>query len=116
MKKWLCLAVAILVEVSASLALKAALESSGWYAVVVCGYVSAFALLTVCLRLGVAVSVAYSVWGAGGVTLTALASALLFGDNLTWVMGVGMTFILGGVITVEIGSRHPQSLESATGK
>lgn len=110
MNKWLFLVIAIFSEVSASLALKAALEAPAWYAVVVCGYAGAFALLAVCLRLGMSISVAYGVWGAGGVTMTALASALLFGEDLTWLMGLGMALILAGVLAVEIGSHQPERI------
>jgi small multidrug resistance pump len=87
------------------LALKAALEAPGWYAVVIAGYVAAFFLLAVCLRLGMTISVAYGAWGAGGVTATALLSAGIFKEPLTWLMGIGIVLILAGVITVEVGSQ-----------
>lgn len=105
MKQWLCLGGAIITEVSATLALKAALEAPGWYVLVVFGYVTAFFLLSVCLRLGMTISVAYGAWGAGGVTATALLAASIFDEPLTWLMGCGMALILAGVITVEVGSQ-----------
>ncbi|TLM81397.1 QacE family quaternary ammonium compound efflux SMR transporter [Pseudarthrobacter sp. NamE2] len=115
MKRWLCLAGAIITEVSATLALKAAIEAPGWYLVVVFGYVTAFFLLSVCLRLGMTISVAYGAWGAGGVTATALLSASIFDEPLTWLMGAGMVLILAGVITVEVGSQkaHAKQEEQA---
>ncbi|MBT2547440.1 multidrug efflux SMR transporter [Arthrobacter sp. ISL-65] len=106
MKKWLSLGGAVLTEVSATLALKAAIEAPGWYVLVVVGYIAAFGLLTVCLRTGMTISVAYGAWGAGGVTTTALLSALIFDETLTWLMGLGMMFILAGVVTVELGSQN----------
>jgi len=106
MKQWLCLTGAIVTEVSATLALKAALEAPGWYVLVVFGYVTAFFLLSVCLRLGMTISVAYGVWGAGGVTATALLSATIFDEPLTLLMGFGIALILAGVITVEVGSQN----------
>ena len=109
MKRWSLLALAIVVEVAATLALKAALDAPGWYALVVVGYVGAFVLLTVCLRLGLAVGVTYGIWGAGGVTLTALLSAVIFGEALTPVMGLGMALIVGGVLVVEIGSQRAEA-------
>jgi small multidrug resistance pump len=105
-KQWLCLGGAIVTEVTATLALKAALESPGWYVLVVAGYVAAFCLLSVCLRLGMTISVAYGAWGAGGVTATALLSASLFKEPLTWLMGFGIALIIAGVITVEVGSQN----------
>ncbi|BCW47998.1 SMR family transporter [Arthrobacter sp. StoSoilB13] len=106
MKPWICLGGAITTEVSATLALKAAIENPNWYAIVVVGYLIAFALLTVCLRLGMSISVAYGVWGAGGVTATAVLSAIIFDEALTWLMGLGVALLLIGVVTVEIGSQH----------
>ena len=105
MKRWLYLGGAIITEVSATLALKAAIGAPAWYVLVVLGYVTAFFLLSVCLRLGMSISVAYGAWGAGGVTATALLSAGIFDEPLTWLMGAGMALILAGVITVEVGSQ-----------
>ena len=111
MKPWLCLGGAVITEVSATLALKAALDAPGWYLLVVLGYAAAFFLLTVCLRLGMTISVAYGAWGAGGVTATALLSASIFDEPLTWLMGFGIALILAGVITVETGSQKAHRAE-----
>ncbi|TLM75372.1 multidrug efflux SMR transporter [Pseudarthrobacter sp. NamB4] len=113
MKQWLCLGGAIITEVSATLALKAALEAPGWYVLVVFGYVTAFFLLSVCLRLGMTIGVAYGAWGAGGVTATALLSASIFDEPLTWLMGFGMALILAGVITVEVGSQKAHARQES---
>jgi small multidrug resistance pump len=112
-KKWLSLGGAVLAEVSATLALKAAIETPGWYVLVVGGYIAAFGLLTICLRLGMTISVAYGAWGAGGVTTTALLSALIFNETLTLLMGLGMIVILAGVVTVELGSQSAKRLQHA---
>ena len=106
MKKWLCLGGAIITEVSATIALKAAIEMPGWYLLVVFGYIAAFGLLAACLRLGMTINVAYGAWGAGGITTTALLSAAIFDEPLTWLMGLGMALILAGIITVELGSQE----------
>lgn len=103
---WLLLAGAIVAEVSASLALKAALTQPGWYVLVVAGYVGAFGLLALVLRAGMALGVAYGVWGAVGVALTALASAVLFGEPLTPLMVLGLAVIVVGVLCVELGSQQ----------
>jgi small multidrug resistance pump len=106
MKKWTTLSAAILSEVAGTLALKAALDRPAWYALVVAGYLAAFVLLARCLRLGMAIGVAYGIWGAGGVTLTALLSAALFGEPLTALMGLGIALIIAGVLTVELGAQR----------
>ena len=113
MKHWLVLAGAILSEVAATLALKAALDHSIWYVLVTGGYVAAFLLLAACLRLGLKIGVAYGIWGASGVTLTALLSAVLFEEPLTAVMGLGIALIVGGVLTVELGSKRALHREAA---
>jgi small multidrug resistance pump len=102
------LAAAIVCEVAASLSLKAALDAPGWYAVVVPGYVGAFVLLSFVLRAGVPLGVAYGVWGASGVALTALLSSVVFGEALTPVMLAGIVLVIAGVLCVELGSQRAQ--------
>lgn len=104
MKKWLLLAGAIVSEVTASLALQAAQDHPAWYVVVGVGYVAAFSLLGLVLRQGMALGVAYGIWGAMGVALTAIFAAIIFGQPLTLIMILGLVLIIGGVLTVEMGS------------
>lgn len=105
MRTWLLLLAAVVSEVAASLSLKAALDEPALYAVVAVGYVSAFALLAVVLARGMALGVAYGVWGALGVASTALLSAAVFDEPLTPVMGAGLALIVAGVLTIELGSQ-----------
>lgn len=105
MRVWLLLAGAIVTEVSASLSLKAALTHPGWFVVVVVGYLAAFLFLSLVLRGGMALGVAYGIWGALGVALTAVMSALLFGEPLTPLMMCGIVLIILGVLCVEVGSQ-----------
>ncbi|GGG70684.1 cation transporter [Kocuria dechangensis] len=106
MTTWLLLAAAIAGEVAASLSLKAALEDPAWYAVVVTGYAGAFALLAAVLRRGLPLGVAYGVWAAMGVTLTAVGATLFFGESLTPLMLAGIVLVVSGVLCVEIGSQR----------
>ncbi|QIX28466.1 QacE family quaternary ammonium compound efflux SMR transporter [Nocardioides sp. JQ2195] len=106
MNRWLLLAGAVTSEVSASLALKGALDQRWFYAVVVAGYLSAFALLAAVLKRGMGLGVAYGIWAAAGVASTALLSALIFDEPLTPVMLIGLGVIIAGVLLVEIGSQH----------
>lgn len=104
---WVFLAVAIVTEVSAALSLKAALEGhKRWYAVVVAGYLMAFTSLTLVLDLGMGIGMAYGIWAASGVALTAIASKYLFEEPFTKVMAVGIVMIAAGVLLVELGARH----------
>lgn len=103
---WVLLGGAVVSEVTATLALRAATERPLWYPLVVAGYLGAFVLLAAVLRRGTAIGVAYGIWAALGVTLTAVAAAFLFAEPLTPVMGAGFVLIVAGVLLVELGSRH----------
>jgi multidrug transporter EmrE-like cation transporter len=61
------------------------------------------------LRAGVGIGVAYGIWGASGVALTAVFATLLFGDPLTVLMGAGITLVIGGVLCVELGAQAARS-------
>lgn len=103
MRGWLFLGCAILLEVAGSLSLKGALSAPGWYAVVVTGYVGAFVLLSATLRTGMPLGVAYGIWGAAGVALTAVMSFFLFAEPVTPLMTLGILAIMAGVLCVELG-------------
>ena len=91
-----------------TLSLKLASDGRGlrWYAVVMGGYLAAFAMLTLALKEGLGLGVAYGIWSAGGVAVTAIASRLLFGEPLTRTMVAGIVLIMAGVLLVELGSAH----------
>lgn len=113
MTKWFLLVGAIVCEVIATLSLKGALERPVFYVLVVAGYVSTFVFLAAVLRQGMALGVAYGIWGALGVALTAVLSALIFDEALTLTMGIGIAVIMAGVLVVEIGSQKAQRQEAA---
>lgn len=113
MTKWLLLAGAIATEVTGSLALKGALEHTALYFVVAVGYLASFVFLAAVLARGVALGVAYGIWAALGVAATAVLSSLIFGEPLTARMGLGITLIIGGVLTIEFGS-HAASRSEGT--
>lgn len=108
--KWLLLVGAIVCEVAATLSLRAATDNSWWYAPVVVGYVASFVFLARLLRR-MPVGVAYGIWGAAGIVLTAVIAAFVFAEPLTPMMGVGIACIIAGVVTVELGS-HPSADET----
>lgn len=101
---WVYLAVAIVFEVVAALSLRMAVSSrAAWYGLVAVGYVTAFVLLTFSLAAGMLLSVAYGVWTAAGVALTAVLGRFLFKEPFTWIMAFGVALIMGGVLLVELG-------------
>ncbi len=107
MARWWLLIAAVLSEVAATLSLKAALAEPAWYAVVVTGYLAAFTLLAAVLRRGTPVGVAYGVWAALGVTLTALGAAVVFDERLSPAVLAGIVLVVAGVLCVEVGSHRP---------
>jgi small multidrug resistance pump len=104
---WLLLAGAILTEVAATLSLRASdgFRRKIWAIPVVVGYLISFGMLSSALAHGMPVGIAYGVWSACGVALVAVLGKFLFAEPLTRVMGLGIAFIIAGVVTIEfIGS------------
>lgn len=112
MTRWLLLAAAIVTEVTASLSLKAAIDQAALYVIVVLGYVASFSCLAGVLRRGMPLGVAYGIWGALGVALTAVMAARLFGEAITPFMWAGMGLIVAGVLLVEMGSHSARARTS----
>lgn len=105
--QWLFLAGAITFEVIGTLSLRmAATGQRAYYAAVALGYLIAFAFLTLTLREGLGLGIAYGIWAAAGVALTAIASKVLFKEPLTPLMMGGISLIIAGVLVVEIGAAH----------
>lgn len=109
LKRWALLAGAILAEVTGSLSLKGALDAPALYALVVVGYLGAFVFLSLVLREGMALGVAYGIWGAFGVALTAVMSLVIFGEPLTVLMVIGIAVVIVGVLCVELGAQAAHS-------
>lgn len=103
---WLVLVTAIVIEVGATLGLRASdgFRKKAWIAPVVLGYLTSFYLLWLTLSLGVPVGIAYGIWTACGVALVAVVARYLFGDPLTRKMVIGIAFIVAGVLTIELAS------------
>jgi small multidrug resistance pump len=103
---WVMLAGAIGAEVSATLALRASdgLAKWPWIAPVALGYLGAFTLLSLVLKAGMPVGVAYGIWSAAGVVLTAALARAFFGDPFTWAMAAGAVLIGAGALLVETGA------------
>jgi small multidrug resistance pump len=105
---------AIAVEVAATLSLRASQDHSAWLVVVVAGYIGSFVLLTMVLRTGMPIGVAYGIWGACGTAATAVLAAVIYGDPFTWPIVAGIGLIIAGVLLVEFGSQRAAADEPAT--
>ena len=102
---WLFLIGAIIFEVSGALSLRMA--STGkrrWWVAVALGYIIAFTMLIFTLANGMALGVAYGIWAASGVALTAILSKIIFKEHLTLIMSICILVVIGGVLMIELGS------------
>lgn len=102
---WLLLALAIASEVTATLSLRASegLRRRRWIPVIVVGYLAAFVLLGTILAMGMPVGVAYGIWAAAGVAVTAVLGRAIFKDQFSLLMGIGVALIAVGVALIEFG-------------
>jgi small multidrug resistance pump len=103
---WLYLAVAIVLEVIATSALKA---SDGFTRllpslVVVLGYSAAFYMLSITLRT-MPVGVVYAIWSGVGVVLITIVGWLVFKQELDIPAFVGIAMISAGVIVLNFFSK-----------
>ncbi|HKH52451.1 MAG TPA: multidrug efflux SMR transporter [Mycobacterium sp.] len=106
---WWALAAAIVIEVIATLSLRASdgFRKKAWIVPVSAGYLASFYLLWVSLSLGMPVGIAYGVWTACGVALVAVIARFLFGERFNWTMALGIALIVAGVLTIEMaGAVH----------
>ncbi|MCJ0701024.1 QacE family quaternary ammonium compound efflux SMR transporter [Frigoribacterium faeni] len=97
---------AIIFEVAGTTSLRLAVDNKRWYAGVAVGYLVAFVMLTLTLSNGLPLGIAYGIWAAAGVAITAIISKLLFKEPLTWLMSFGIILIIGGVLLIELGANH----------
>jgi small multidrug resistance pump len=101
---WWALAAAIVIEVIATLSLRASdgFRKKAWIVPVSAGYLASFYLLWVSLSLGMPVGIAYGVWTACGVALVAVIARFLFAERFNWTMALGIALIIAGVLTIEL--------------
>ena len=103
---WIYLTVAILAEVAATSALKMSEGFSRPIAslVTVVGYLIAFYLLALTLRV-MPVGVAYAVWSGAGIVAISLIGYFFFRQSLDLAALIGIGLILAGVIVLNVLSK-----------
>ncbi|MHB9135095.1 MAG: DMT family transporter [Acidithiobacillus ferrooxidans] len=103
---WLYLAIAIVSEVVATSALKAANGFTRWgpSLLVVAGYASAFYFLSLALRT-IQLGVAYAIWSGVGVALIILVGWVVYRQPLNVALFIGIALIVAGVIVLHIFSK-----------
>jgi len=100
------LAIAIVAEVMATLALKASDGFSDATSSTVCviGYVIAFYFLSLVLKT-VPVGIAYAIWAGMGIVLISSISAVMYKQIPDAAAVAGMFLILAGVIVINVFSK-----------
>lgn len=106
MSPWIYLSVAIVSEVIATSALKAAEGFTRLVPslVVVTGYALAFYFLSLTLKT-VPLGVAYAIWSGAGVALIALIGWAWYGQALDAIALVGIALIVAGVVVLNLFSK-----------
>ncbi|RRS04519.1 multidrug efflux SMR transporter [Aquabacterium soli] len=103
---WLALLASVVAEVLGTLALRAADGlTKPWpsIAVVLC-YGCAIWLMSVSVRQ-LEMGLAYAVWAGSGTALTAAIGMLCFQEAFTWSRLLGLTFIVLGVLALNLSTR-----------
>jgi small multidrug resistance pump len=106
---YIFLALAIGAEVIATTFLKfASGENPRWwaYVVVIAGYIASFFALSVSLRSGVPLGIAYAIWSGVGTVVVVVVAWLVFKESLTWLQIGGMVLVILGVGLLELGGKH----------
>ncbi len=102
MNAWVALAVAIVMEVAATLSLKAAGAGSILAgAVVALGYLGSFALLTVVLK-SIEIGTTYAIWAGAGTALVAAIGVLALGEAINAAKVASLALIILGVIGLNL--------------
>lgn len=101
---WSYLALAIAVEVCATLALNA---SDGFEKPIptvgsIVGYAISFFFLARSLKAGMEVSIAYAIWSGVGTAAIALVAAAFLDEPLTALKVVGIGLVILGIVLVEV--------------
>ncbi len=112
MPTWLMLAMAISLEVTATLFLRVADGFTKLWpsAVVVIGYAGSFFLLSLILRSGIAIGIVYAIWSAFGVTFVTLLGIAIFDDRISLISAAGIAVVVVGVVLVQLGTRGQVSM------
>jgi small multidrug resistance pump len=105
-RAWIYLGIAIVAEVIATSALKAAagFTRPGPSAIVVVGYGIAFYFLSLTLQT-IPVGVTYAIWCGVGIVLITLVAWLMYGQALDAAAILGLALITAGVVVLNVFSR-----------
>ena len=106
MHPWILLVIAIIAEVIATTALKAAEGFTRLLpsVVVVVGYGVSFYFLSLTLRT-IPVGVVYAIWSGVGIVLISLLGWIVYKQSLDTPAVIGMSLIVAGVVVLNVFSK-----------
>ncbi|OIO59486.1 MAG: hypothetical protein COX57_03040 [Alphaproteobacteria bacterium CG_4_10_14_0_2_um_filter_63_37] len=107
MNAWLYLAIAIVLEVGGTTAMKLSegfTKTTPTVAMAIC-YVVSIAALGLALKK-IEVSVAYAIWAGVGTAVIALLGILYFKEPATLAKGVSIALIVAGVVGLHLQGGH----------
>lgn len=116
MSTWSLLAVAVVAEVVATVALRfaAGFTRLGPTLVVLAGYGVAFWLLSKVVQQ-LSASVTYAVWAGAGTALVTLVGVLALGEVMTWPKAASLALIVAGVVGLNVfGEAHQPARAAVT--
>ena len=95
------LAIAIIAEVSGTLALRASASFTRFYPslIVFAGYIVAFYFLSLTLNK-IPVGIAYAIWSGAGIILIAAAGLFIYEQAMDIPAMAGMVLIIGGIVLI----------------
>lgn len=106
MNAWVALVLAILLEVCATLSLKAAGGGSVPAIVaVVIGYLGSFVLLAIVLK-SIEIGTTYAIWAGAGTALIATIGMIALGEAVTAVKLGSLALIIAGVVGLNLSGAH----------
>jgi multidrug transporter EmrE-like cation transporter len=99
MNPWLILSLAILLEVLGTICLKLShgMTRTLPFLGVVVFYLSAFALMSLCLK-DLEIGTVYAIWSGAGTALVAIIGILYFGESFHGLKMFGLFLVIVGVI------------------
>ncbi len=103
------LAIAIIAEVAATIALKSSEGFTNVFPgiIVVVGYGTAFHFLSLVLKT-IPVGIAYAIWSGAGIVLISAVGLAVFGQKPDLPAIVGMVLIVAGIIVMNVFSSSVQ--------
>ncbi|MEN7550458.1 multidrug efflux SMR transporter [Rapidithrix thailandica] len=79
--------------------------------IAVLGVVGAYFMLSLSLKSGMTIGVAYGIWAALGITLLVLIGVFFFKEPLSFVQVIGIILIVSGVLALELGKGRFDTLQ-----